>query len=507
MLQRVGLICALHLALLDQFLFKRRGESVRAVVLLMFAALAFVRPAYAEPTFNADCTVTEQPAPARLKCEIRSTDPKDITSYSARIGDKDLQELKFESFTKANRKSAWLFLIDRSNPARAATVARDLGFAKAVMRTATGNEAMGLATFAGDMKIAILPGEPLGDLDTRLAGIKADGPATEFFAAAIEASKVLGRIEADRRVLVVMSDGKAEDTAYTREDVLKAARDAKVIIYGIGGAVRLSDTPPLQEIRKLAEETGGPYTSVVGTGPVPADFASRFKSFALNGGELLASLAGVSGEAALTLIANRADGSSIRTTETIFVRPAPAGPRPFIASIYGYIDPPLKGASVWAATNPALAWGGLVLPFAIVAAGLMAFATRNRADIVVGPTEPFDPPGPENGKTLPPPPPMIGWFEVTDGSGQRFDIRSTNLSIGRHSDSDIRLTNDSVHRQHANFYVTPGGDHVIQDLDTVNGVYVNGVRVAKTELNSGDVIKLGDVTMVYHRGADEAVVQ
>jgi DNA-binding NtrC family response regulator/pSer/pThr/pTyr-binding forkhead associated (FHA) protein len=78
--------------------------------------------------------------------------------------------------------------------------------------------------------------------------------------------------------------------------------------------------------------------------------------------------------------------------------------------------------------------------------------------------------------------------------------RGGSLVIGRAQGSDITVEDPSVSRQHARV-VVEGGEVFIADLDSHNGVRVNGEQVSGTQpLYSGDVVMLGNVTLVFHRG-------
>jgi pSer/pThr/pTyr-binding forkhead associated (FHA) protein len=66
------------------------------------------------------------------------------------------------------------------------------------------------------------------------------------------------------------------------------------------------------------------------------------------------------------------------------------------------------------------------------------------------------------------------------------------LKIGRAPENDLQLSVDGVSRQHAQ--LTPDGDGFwIEDLNSANGTFLNGVRVTKERLAHLDVITLGRV--------------
>jgi DNA-binding NtrC family response regulator len=79
--------------------------------------------------------------------------------------------------------------------------------------------------------------------------------------------------------------------------------------------------------------------------------------------------------------------------------------------------------------------------------------------------------------------------------------REGELLIGRASTADLHVQDASVSRHHARVTVTDGAAR-IADLDSHNGVKVNGVRVEGAQpLRNGDVVLLGDVTLVFnHEG-------
>ncbi|MCY1017151.1 sigma 54-interacting transcriptional regulator [Pyxidicoccus sp. MSG2] len=76
--------------------------------------------------------------------------------------------------------------------------------------------------------------------------------------------------------------------------------------------------------------------------------------------------------------------------------------------------------------------------------------------------------------------------------------REGEILIGRGSTADLRVQDASVSRHHARVSVTDGVAR-IADLDSHNGVKVNGVRVEGAQpLRNGDVVELGDVTLVLN---------
>ena len=70
--------------------------------------------------------------------------------------------------------------------------------------------------------------------------------------------------------------------------------------------------------------------------------------------------------------------------------------------------------------------------------------------------------------------------------------------IGRTSDNDMQVDSKFVSRHHAQLISSPEGS-VLEDLNSTNGVYLNGKRVRRHKLSPGDVIKIGTHELVYSR--------
>ena len=70
--------------------------------------------------------------------------------------------------------------------------------------------------------------------------------------------------------------------------------------------------------------------------------------------------------------------------------------------------------------------------------------------------------------------------------------------IGRTTDNDMQVDSKFVSRHHMQLVTTIDGC-VVEDLNSTNGVYLNGKRVRRHRLQPGDVIKLGMHDLTYTR--------
>lgn len=79
--------------------------------------------------------------------------------------------------------------------------------------------------------------------------------------------------------------------------------------------------------------------------------------------------------------------------------------------------------------------------------------------------------------------------------GRRVDLDGPIL-LGRLPECDLQIDDTSVSRRHARITQREGG-WSIEDLDSTNGVRVNGTNVRQTSLQHGDTIELGSVRMTF----------
>ncbi len=75
-------------------------------------------------------------------------------------------------------------------------------------------------------------------------------------------------------------------------------------------------------------------------------------------------------------------------------------------------------------------------------------------------------------------------------------IENRRLTIGRAEGADIRLEDAAVSKAHAAIEVR-GADHMLIDLESANGTFVNGSRVTRHLLNHGDTIEILDFQIRY----------
>ena len=91
---------------------------------------------------------------------------------------------------------------------------------------------------------------------------------------------------------------------------------------------------------------------------------------------------------------------------------------------------------------------------------------------------------------------------VLQPSGFIFAMTRPEMLVGRHSDADIRLPLPDVSRRHCRFVFAEGCWHVF-DLNSLNGLFINGERVQEAVVHAGDRIHIGGFIFVVEMDADK----
>lgn len=117
---------------------------------------------------------------------------------------------------------------------------------------------------------------------------------------------------------------------------------------------------------------------------------------------------------------------------------------------------------------------------------------------------PGGPSGPGGGRYHDASPPLTGMTSLDQQHERRtaYRLRPGTMSLGRARDNDIVITDLLASRRHAEIYVGRGGLQ-IADLDSANGVFVNGRRINRADVGQGDVIAIGH--HVFQLEGDELV--
>lgn len=92
---------------------------------------------------------------------------------------------------------------------------------------------------------------------------------------------------------------------------------------------------------------------------------------------------------------------------------------------------------------------------------------------------------------------------VHESAGVReFEMVDNEVHIGRELDNTLRLADPSISRHHCVIRQT-GNGYEVQDLQSSNGVLLNGSRVQTSPLRDGDRVTLGQIQITFMDPAQE----
>ena len=385
---------------------------------------------------------------AQLTLEVSGSktqlDRKNITRYPAK-----------------DQKTAILAIFDVSDPRRSRTtqsVYPDV--VTSLIGSKPKHVSLGVATFSSSLAVVLPVRSLTGPTEIPSETFAASGASTELYRAALSGIQTLASEKADRRVLVIVSDGKSEDTAYGLDDVVNSASNNRVPIVTLGISESASESPSLQSLRVLTERTGGVFLDLSNK-TVPADLQSTVLSPVEAGGRLRFNASRYYGTQRIKVVILDANKSKVELT-TDFVFP---DTRSTLQKIEGFF-----WAYWWALL-------GAMVGLAIVGFGIARVIRDRRQHASV--TR------------------LIAELRGLDSTESVFEVRKPVVTLGRAVDNDIVLANSSVSSRHAELHKTRDGGVKLIDLGSTNGTLVNGSRVVSANLRDGDVLEIAEVRLQF----------
>ena len=90
-----------------------------------------------------------------------------------------------------------------------------------------------------------------------------------------------------------------------------------------------------------------------------------------------------------------------------------------------------------------------------------------------------------------------------DNAGREWACIRTEIKLGRTDDNDIAIDHRSLSRNHCKVIRDDDGQWKVLDLESANGVKVNGEPYAQSALRSGDVVELGHLKFKFVVAGDD----
>lgn len=83
-----------------------------------------------------------------------------------------------------------------------------------------------------------------------------------------------------------------------------------------------------------------------------------------------------------------------------------------------------------------------------------------------------------------------------DGTETTHDLPEEKTSVGRISENQLHIPDDSVSSRHAEIFFE-NANFYVRDSDSTNGTFVNGSKIQGAVLNHGDEVRFGSVSCLF----------
>lgn len=298
-----------------------------------------------------------------------------------------------------------------------------------------------------------------------LAKLSATDRRTYLREAIFESLDRADKAPTSRSAVVLLTDGKDEGSPLGTQEVFAKITSHEVPIYALAYGMQ-ADT---ETLKRFAAASHGQFYLA----PGGSDISGAYQTIAedlQNDYQLTWKMLGGSTPSAQVTVSLQYQGMVVSTSQTIFTE----------------VANPVKGSSL-PSTRPRW-WMWLVgLGLATLVGGLLTYRKYLRRS------------SPELALTMVPP---RVWLEVIKGAdmGQKLIVFDKEAIIGRDSrTAQIVLKNDPlIGRRHARLRQNEQGQYVIDDLESQNGVSINGVKISEpVTLQSDDRIVMGLTELVY----------
>lgn len=86
------------------------------------------------------------------------------------------------------------------------------------------------------------------------------------------------------------------------------------------------------------------------------------------------------------------------------------------------------------------------------------------------------------------------------GAPRKWVLELDEIVVGRSMQAHVSIDSGLLSRRHM-MLTRSAGEYRAVDLDSANGVYLNGVKAHSAVLREGDLLQIGDVVFVFHEGS------
>lgn len=405
-------------------------------------------------------------------------------------GDNDFN-LTHKSISK---RSTVYVLIDSSYPMREAYGKGIKPLIKSLYKNKKNNQKWVISEFDTDLRVVYNEFNGTSQsLDKSLNNIKIKGQRTELWKNTLEAIEFLNNIgDSSKKVLVICSDGKAEDKAYKIENAIEAATKNHITIVSLGYRdLGTEKTDYIQNMERIANDTHGKFWNADKKHQLSKNFIKEFSSFV--------------GDSSTNIIETRLPRDAVKSTIS--------GKRNFVMTVahtlgsteLNFTLDVLKisgGTSPNSSTDETI-WDkyiyyiiGVVLLLLLLLLFLLT-QKRDEFDSIISDVdggdsmindimddEPYSP--------IKEAPSYVAYFESLGGT--KHFVYNLPSTIG--SSSDIVIEGNFISRKHAIIDFKDGYFFII-DTDSKNRLFVNDKEVVKEQIKHDDKVSFGPYDTIF----------
>jgi hypothetical protein len=413
-----------------------------------------------------------------------------------------------------------------------------------------GSEA-GLFTFDDQERLLLPWGSSADDVRRALAIVGRTGRFTALHDALYEASRKLQAVPPGRKAVLLITDGKDEGSTLTLEDGLRVAQDSRIPVWVVGMG-RVQD----KVLKRIAKLTAGEYVPLAGA--TSSGLAAKIMSAPLALGTTTVAAAPSASSSAQSPNAGASSVAPVPASSAPTAKPAASSPRwPWILTGLGLVIAAGIGAAAFrrraqhrcptcgfelasplsactkcsAETNDRIA--KRAGPRAVDNPRAVGIDTLRRSGSPLGLVHHTSAPVHANGNgnrnghgdqsvlsetvlarmnsteeylektvTLREQPVLV--ITAGPGSGRVFTLSDEMTTcLGRAKLNDIVLEDISVSSEHCRVRPEDGG-FIVHDLKSTNGTYVNAKKVGTHPLVAGDVIQIGETSLLFRMDHERA---
>ena len=453
------------------------------------------------------------PSTVELRCDYRINSTADVLGAGASVGAIELPAPQFAAKASNDEPVAILLLVSEALLQHATLRKKVTHHVTQLLAQAPHHHQFGLATYGGAVKVIAPLGTSADLISSKLAGESPSAGQALLYRATVQAAQLLAGTSTQRRAIVVLSSGTSDDRQLDPLQAVREARNRAVVVYALGYPLPRSDS--LRQLRALCEQTGGgliaanemgdisedqlsqPFAGLDNTGALQVNLSSAFAQ--LDAGEHLVTVAidTAAGPAssAVPVYFPGASATSARLIELASTTStATANDNPNVVTA----PPRRRGPPEFRVDETIVLWTLAVVALALLAllgwliSRLILRRRRGASERVARAT-------PSQRAATP----GSAYLMLRDLDGRSHRISSPVYTIGRLGNNDLVLDDPSVSRHHAEIRRARDGSFSIVDLDSMNGIYVNGRRTRGCALDDGDELEIGDARLSFELTVDD----